>query len=88
MDWDGVGTFAMFISSGAVGVGFILLQAYKARLAATLEKARLELTGRDPDYMQEHVRELEEEIRRLSERVDFTERLLERGEVAGDTEAE
>ena len=45
MDWDGTGTFALFLSSGAVGVGIILLRAYKARLAAKLGWARLERAG-------------------------------------------
>lgn len=34
VDWDGVGTFALFLSSGAVGLGFIALRAYKAKLAS------------------------------------------------------
>lgn len=82
MDWDGIGTFALFISSGAVGVGIILLRAYKARLAAKLEWARLEQGGGDADYAQEQIRELEEQVSRLSERVDFSEKLLEGGRAA------
>lgn len=66
----------MFISSGAVGVGVIMRKAYKARLAATLEKARLEYAAGDPDYAQEQVRELEEQIRTLRDRVEFNERLI------------
>lgn len=77
MDWDGIGTFALFLSSGAVGVGIILLRAYKARLAAKLEWARLEQSGGDPDFTQEQIRELEARVDRLSERVEFSEKLLE-----------
>lgn len=84
MDWDGVGTFAMFLSSGAVGVGIILLKAYKAKLAATLEKARLEYSS--GDYAQEHVRELENEIRQLRERVEFNERLIEGRSAEGEAQ--
>lgn len=79
MDWDGIGTFALFLSSGAVGVGIIMLRAYKARLAAKLEWARLEQAGGGPDYAQEQIRDLEEQVRRLSERVEFNEKLLEGG---------
>lgn len=82
MDWDGIGTFALFISSGAVGVGIILLRAYKARLAAKLEWARLEHGRGEADYAQEQIRELEEQVRRLGERVEFSEKLLEGGRAA------
>ncbi|MGD8282053.1 MAG: hypothetical protein PVF69_12910 [Gemmatimonadota bacterium] len=80
MDWDGIGTFALFLSSGAVGVGLIMLRAYKARLAAKLEWARLVQSGGDPDYTEEQIRDLEEQVRRLSERVEFNQKMLERGE--------
>lgn len=79
MDWDGIGTFALFMSSGAVGVGMILLRAYKAKLAANLERMRLEQSGGAPDYTQEQIRELEDRMHRLSERLDFNEKLLEGG---------
>ena len=86
MDWDGVGTFALFISSGAIGVGIIALRAYKAKLAAKLERARLERAPRDPDHTQEQLRELEDEVRQLRERVDFNEKLL--GSRAGGVSSE
>ncbi|NNF12806.1 MAG: hypothetical protein HKN72_06275 [Gemmatimonadetes bacterium] len=82
MDWDGIGTFALFLSSGAVGIGIVLLRAYKAKLASKLEWARLEQGGSDPDYADERIRELEEHVKRLSERVDFSEKLLEKGQAA------
>lgn len=81
MDWDGIGTFALFLSSGAIGVGMILLRAYKARLAAKLEWARLERAGDAPDYTHEQIRDLEEQVERLSERVEFNEKLLGGGPV-------
>ena len=81
MDWDGVGTFALFISSGAVGVGLIALRAYKARLAAKLEFARLERSNEAAEETLEVVRELADEVRRLGDRVDFNEKLLEGGPV-------
>ena len=80
MDWDGIGTFALFLGSGAVGVGLIMLRAYKARLAAKLEWARLAQTGDAPEYADEQIRDLEQQVRRLSERVEFNERMLERRE--------
>ena len=80
MDWDGVGTFALFLSSGAVGLGFIALKAYTARLASKLEWARLERADDVAHESQERIRELEDQVRRLTERADFTERLLGEGE--------
>ena len=79
MDWDGVGTFALFLSSGAVGIGLIALRAYKARLTARLEQARIEHAGSAPDFGVEQLRELEEKVARLTERVDFNEKLLGSG---------
>ncbi len=76
MDWDGIGTFALFISSGGLGLGFIALMAYKARLSAKIETARLESGGGTPDSTLDQIRELEEQVERLTERVDFTEKLL------------
>ena len=76
MDWDGVGTFALLIASGGIGLGVIALRAYQAKLASKLEWARLERTPEVPHEIEEHIRELEEKIQRLTERVDFTEKLL------------
>lgn len=76
MDWDGVGTFALFLSSGAVGLGIIALKAYKARLASKLERARLERSQDDREYTTERIQELEDQVRRISERVEFTDQLL------------
>ncbi|MBW2460147.1 MAG: hypothetical protein JRH11_00785 [Deltaproteobacteria bacterium] len=76
MDWDGVGTFALFIASGGVGLGVIALKGYKASLASKLEWARLERADDVPDASHEQIRELEEQVARLTERVDFTEKLI------------
>ena len=86
MDWDGVGTFALFISSGAVGLGVIALRAYKAKLASRLEWARLERSDDVPEQTLGQIRDLEDQLLRLTERVDFTESLLGSGEevAAGD----
>ena len=79
MDWDGVGTFAMFIASGAVGVALAALGAYKAKLASKLEFVRLQRDEDVPERVQEQIRDLEDQVQRLSERVDFTEKLLAPG---------
>jgi len=79
LDWDGVGTFAMFLASGAVGVGVILLRAYKARLAATVERARIESSGDAPSLDEERIAALEGQLARLTERLDFNEQLLTGG---------
>ncbi len=73
MDMDGIGTFALFLSSGAVGMGLILLSAYRMRLKTRLEEKRLE------SISDSVIDELRHEMRRLNERVDFAERLLEGG---------
>ena len=76
MDWGGIDTFALFLSSGAVGVSLVALRAYKAKLASKLEWARLERADDVPADTSDQVRELEEKVQRLTERVDFTEKLL------------
>ena len=82
MDWDGVGTFALFLSSGAVGLGIIALRAYKAKLASKLEWARLERASDAAEDAQEQIREIENEVRQLRDRVEFTERLISGGTTA------
>jgi hypothetical protein len=79
VDWDGVGTFALFIATGGIGVSIVALRAYKAKLAAKLEWARLERTEDLPEQALEQIRDLEEQVQRLTERVDFTERLIGQG---------
>lgn len=80
MDWDGVGTFALFMASGAVGVGMIMLKAYKAKLEARLEEKRLQRLDAGPDEeVLDHLRDLATQVKRLTERVDFSERLLDGG---------
>jgi hypothetical protein len=78
VDWDGVGTFALFIASGGVGLGVIALKAYRAKLAAKLEWARLEREDA-PSEVAAQVRDLEDQVQRLTERLDFTEKLLGSG---------
>ena len=84
MDWDGIGTFALFFSSGAVGLGIIALRAYKARLASKLELARIERANDVTDETREQLHNLEDKVRRLTDRVDFTERLLGDGQDRDD----
>lgn len=85
MDWDGIGSFALFISAGSVGLGLIALRAYTARLKAMLERERIRAdAGFDAD-LREEVSALREQVRRLGDRADFTDRLLQTGE-AGDPE--
>ena len=68
-----------FLILMAAGVGLIALRAYKARLASKLEWARLERASDVPDATQEQIRDLEEQVQRLTERVDFTEKLIGSG---------
>ncbi len=76
MDWDGIGTLALFLSSGAIGVGLIALRAYKAKLASMLERERIRSYDGPPDEVIEQIQDLEAQVHRLAERVDFTERLV------------
>lgn len=84
MDWDGVGTFALFLSTGAVGLGIIALKAYTAKLASKLEWARLERADDGTQESHERIRELEEQVRQLTERADFTEKLLGEGRAGSE----
>ena len=87
MDWDGVGTFALFIASGGVGVFLVLLRAYKMKLAAKLDLERLRRSSTPSDEVLEQIRDLETKVHRLTDRVDFAERLLGDGDSeASDTE--
>ncbi len=85
MDWDGIGTFALFLSSGAIGGGFIWLAAYRMKLKAGTERDRLrspsdeavdELRREMHDLLDQQAGQLDD----LHERLDFAERLLSRGE--------
>ncbi len=87
MDWDGIGTFAAFLSAGAVTMGWIVLAGYKAKLKAESEQRRLgaasgeaieELRRETHDALREQQQQLDE----LHERLDFAERLLTRGQGA------
>ncbi|NNF27111.1 MAG: hypothetical protein HKN73_07825 [Gemmatimonadetes bacterium] len=81
MDWDGVGTFALFIASGAVGVTLALVRAYKAKLSAELERERIRAThGPGSVEVTDRLSAVEAEVERLTDRLDFTERLLETGQ--------
>ncbi len=79
MDWDGIGTFALFLGSGAFGVAVVVFRAYKAKLSAELERERLRRSSPPDDAVTEQIRDLENKVHRLTERVDFTERLLGEG---------
>ncbi len=80
MDWDGIGTLAFFFSSGAIGVGLITLRAYKAKLASQLEWERLLRSGTPSGEVHEQIQDLEAKVQRLTERADFTERLVGDGQ--------
>jgi len=82
VDWDGIGSVALFLGWGAIGVAIVALRAYKAKLASKLDWERLRLSNiqRDADpLLAEQIQDLEMHVLRLTERVDFTERLLTEG---------
>lgn len=76
LDWDGIGTLGLFLSTGAIGVGLIVLRAYKAKLASKLDWERLRRSDTRPDEVLEQIQDLEDQVHRLTERIDFTERLV------------
>ncbi len=80
MEWDGIGTLALFLSSGAIGVGLIALRAYTAQLASKLERERLRQLDTPQDDVIEQIQDLEAQVHRLTERLDFTERLVGDGD--------
>ncbi len=80
MDWDGIGTAAFFLASGGVGVGFILLKAYGLSLKAKIEQERIRAGGHDAEEILEELQTLTTQVHRLSERVDFTEKLVGSGQ--------
>ena len=82
MDWDGIGTFALFFSSGVIGIGLMFLRAYHLKLKARIEETRIHAIADDT------IEELRHEMQRLSERVDFTERLLSSGRQTEPAKAE
>ncbi len=93
MDFDTPGAFALFLSLGAVAGGLIRLAAYRMKLKAETERARLEGSSLDStEELRDEVRHTltrqAAEIDELHERLDFAERLLTQGkpvEAAPDT---
>ena len=84
MDMDGVGTFAMFLSSGVIGAGLIWLGAYRMKLKAGLDRDRLHGSSNDAvDELRQEMHDLlaqqASQLDDLHERLDFTERLLSQG---------
>jgi len=83
VDWDSLGAFALFMSGGAIGVGVIFLRVYSLKLKSVLERERIRAGANASDETAEQLQILTDQVERLSERMDFTERLLSPGEQAG-----
>jgi hypothetical protein len=66
---------------GISALGVIVIGAYQIHSTSSLRRAEL-AAGRPEDPALERIQELEEEVRLLTERVDFTEKLL--GPRSGD----
>ena len=85
MDMDGIGRFALFLSSGAIGVGLIMLAGFRIKLKNRLELERMRgESGESVDQLREEMHDIIDQqnaqITELQERVDFTERLLAKGD--------
>ncbi len=79
MPADIIAAIVFFAISGIVGAGVIGLYAYKMRLASKLEWARVHAAEDVPEQALEQIQDLQEQVERLTERVDFTEKLLDAG---------
>ena len=80
MDWDGIGTMALFMSSGIVGIGLIMLGAYGLKLKHRLEQDKLAQGQQHESELTDTLLVLQEQMGRLNDRMDFNERLLEKGD--------
>ncbi len=93
MDMDGVGTFALFISSGGIGIGLVLLAGFRMKLKHKLELARLGDQSADAvDQLRDEMHDLIEQqgaqLADMQERLDFAERLLTKGRDLNGTGAD
>ena len=84
MDMDGIGSFALFLSSGAIGIGFIILAGFRLKLKNQLELERMRgESGESVDQLREEIHDIIDhqntQIAELQERVDFAERVLAKG---------
>ena len=84
MDFDSIGAFALFFSTGAVGCTLVWLASYRMKLKNDLEQKRLDAGGsEDVEQLREEFQQLLSEqaaqIDELHERIDFAERLLTQG---------
>ncbi len=85
MDMDGIGTLALFLSSGAIGVGLIMLAGFRIKLKNRLELERMRgESGESVDQLRDEMHDILDQqnaqISELQERVDFAERLLAKGD--------
>ncbi len=83
MDWDSLGAFALFASGGAIGVGLIFLRVYALNLKSKLDWEKIRAGAKASDEMAEQLQVLSDQVERLTERADFTERLLGPSEQTG-----
>ena len=84
MEWDAIGTFAMFLAAGAASVAWTVYAGYRVKINAELERERLRATS--TDAVEDIRRELHDVIAQqqaqldeLNERIDFAERMLTSG---------
>lgn len=82
MDWDGIGTAAFFLASGGMVVSWTLLKAYSLSLKAKIEQERIRAGSHSNDEILEELQTLATQVHRLSERVDFAEKLVGSGQKA------
>jgi hypothetical protein len=77
----GIGAVIALVSivlGALLGLGGLLLGAYKVRLDSERERAEIATTRMDSGAMA-RIAELEDQVERLTERADFTDKLLGSG---------
>ncbi len=78
MDVGAIIALVAILTGGLLGLGGLLLGAYKVRLDAQRERDEIAAAGLDRRVMA-RIDELETQVERLNERADFTDKLLGSG---------
>ena len=84
MDWDSIGMFALFMSGGGITLGVLAYNAYLQTLEARNDRERMKLEAAGSPELQAEVELLADRVDKLTERLDFTERLLSSGAPRGE----
>ncbi len=84
MEWDAIGTFAMFLAAGAASIAWTVYAGYRVKINSELERERLRATSTDAAEdlrreLHDVIAQQQAQLDELNERIDFTERMLASG---------